>query len=230
MSIHPEFRKDMHWRLLMDSGLISALDYFADELESARNPTAVDVVDASRLALEHACQTRIKDHAVLFNHPLRVASILLRHEPRYSADLIALALLHNSVEKGLFSEMELAKIANERVASGVSFLSKIRGTEKSDDQIRQFYSEICMQDDGGLRAKVKVADKLDNLYMLCFNPDSEVREKYLEEIETFVLPLAERFLPNAFDKVSAACAWQRRLDFLDRDKEVAAAKELFHDN
>ncbi len=42
---------------------------------------------------------------------------------------------------------------------------------------------------------VKIVDKLDNLFVLGINPDVSVREKYLAEIEDFVLPMTEASLP-----------------------------------
>ncbi len=212
----------------MDSGLIGPMDGFLAELKAARSAGVSDVVDASLVALEQASHSRMQDRAVLFNHPVRVASLLLKYESQYSADLIALAVLHNTLEKGLLSEIELANIANEKVASGVAFLSTIRGAAKTTE-IREFYSEVGRQDEG-MRAKVKVADKLDNLYMLCFNTDATVRETYIEEIETFVLPLAEKYLPRAFGEMSAACQSQRVLGFLDKNKEVITARRLFDEN
>ena len=218
----------MRRRLRMDSGLISPMDGFLAELKAARSAGVSDVVDASLVALKQASHSRTQDRAVLFNHPVRVASLLLKYESQYSADLIALAVLHNTFEKGLFSEIELASIANDKVASGVAFLSTIRGAAKITE-IRDFYSEVGKQD-GGMSAKVKVADKLDNLYMLCFNPDATVRETYIEEIQTFVLPLAEKYLPRAFGEISAACQSQRVLGFLDKNKELITARRLFDEN
>jgi (p)ppGpp synthase/HD superfamily hydrolase len=50
---------------------------------------------------------------------------------------------------------------------------------------------------GPLSARVvKIVDKLDNLFVLGLNPDASVREKYLAEIEEFVLPMAEASLPS----------------------------------
>lgn len=213
----------------MDSGLICPMDSFLVELKGARGEGVPDIVNASLVAIEQASRLRSQERAVLFNHPVRVASLLLKYESQYFADLIALAVLHNTLEKGLFSEIELANIANGKVASGVASLSTIRGAAKTADETRKFYSEVG-RDDGGMRAKVKVADKLDNLYMLCFNPDASARETYIEEIETFVLPLAKKHLPQAFDEMSNACESQRALGFLDKNKEIISARRCFDEN
>jgi (p)ppGpp synthase/HD superfamily hydrolase len=229
MSNLSKFKKEMHHRLLMDSGMICPKVSFITELNAVRSAGGPDVVDASLFSLEETCKSHIKSHAVLFNHPLRVATILLQYEPQYSADLIALALLHNTIEKSLFSEIELEKIANKQVASGVAFLSKIRGSEKNTIEILEFYREVGLEDNG-MRAKVKIADKLDNIYMLCFNPDTQVREKYLQEIEAFVLPLAEKFSPYVLDEFKAACVAQRQVGYLDKNQETIAARKVLHEN
>ena len=39
---------------------------------------------------------------------------------------------------------------------------------------------------------VKVLDKLDNLFMLGLNPNDEVRDRYLEEIKEYIVPLAKK--------------------------------------
>lgn len=229
MSSFSRFQSEMHHRLLMDIGMICPKVSFFTELKAVRSAGPSDVVDASFSSLEETCKSHINNRAVLFNHPVRVATILLKHEPQYSADLIALALLHNTIEKSLFSEIELEKIANKQVASGVTFLSKIRGSEKNATEILKFYREVGLEDNG-MRAKVKIADKLDNIYMLCFNPDAQVREEYLQEIETFVLPLAKKFSPHVLDEFKAACMAQRQVGYLDKNQETIAARKVLHEN
>jgi (p)ppGpp synthase/HD superfamily hydrolase len=51
--------------------------------------------------------------------------------------------------------------------------------------------------DGPVSAQiVKVFDKLDNMFLLGLNKDDEIRAKYLAEIERYVIPMAQKHLPN----------------------------------
>ncbi len=43
---------------------------------------------------------------------------------------------------------------------------------------------------------VKIFDKLDNIFLLGLNRNEDVRVKYLAEIETFVLPMVARDVPE----------------------------------
>ena len=43
---------------------------------------------------------------------------------------------------------------------------------------------------------IKCLDKFDNLFSLFKNPKKEIKQMYLQEINLFILPLVEKFLPN----------------------------------
>ena len=58
-------------------------------------------------------------------------------------------------------------------------------------------------------ACIKTLDKLDNLYVLHKNPDSDTKARYLEETFEHVLPLAEKFVPAVADKVREVADYQQ---------------------
>ena len=52
--------------------------------------------------------------------------------------------------------------------------------------------------------KLKCIDKFDNLFNLKNNPDKKIKKNYLEEIETYIIPLVEKNTPElkkSFDKL-----------------------------
>ena len=73
-------------------------------------------------------------------------------------------------------------------------------------------------------ARVKIADKLDNIYMLCFNASDEVRCNYLNEIDRWVVPMAWRVIPVLAERIEGASAVMRKTGFLDRQNELDRAK------
>ena len=46
---------------------------------------------------------------------------------------------------------------------------------------------------------IKIADKIDNIFTICLNPDENKRNNYLKQIKDFVIPMAKLKAPNAFD-------------------------------
>ena len=61
---------------------------------------------------------------------------------------------------------------------------------------------------------VKIIDKLDNLFLIGINPDEEVRDKYLLEIEQYILPMAKIDLPDVFTYLKDLIAESRHLGFI----------------
>lgn len=58
---------------------------------------------------------------------------------------------------------------------------------------------------------------LDNLYVLCLNPDGAVRHRYLREIVRHVIPLAEDVVPSLVGTVRALVDEADRLGYVRID-------------
>ena len=168
-------------------------------------------------------QNRVGSYAelksVLFHHPMRVAGILAKNTKKPSCNLICTALLHNFLEKKIMKKKEIELLASRSVANNVAFLSKFKKTF-SENKLKTLYMKISRKRDCTL---VKVADKLDNLFMLCFNPDKLERNRYLKEIESMVMPLALKCSPPIYMSVFLAVREQEKIGYLDKLLELKKA-------
>jgi len=127
-------------------------------------------------------------------HPIRVAAMALLSRPDADADLGVVGLLHNALEVSSISRPELAAKFGDGIAEQIFNLTVDR-TQQWDAQYKQWYYDRLHAGAASARI-VKVLDKLDNLFLLGLNPDDSIRARYLHEIQTHVLPLAQRDLPH----------------------------------
>lgn len=158
---------------------------------------------------------------IYLNHPLRVASILLQDLPSVSGEAIIIALLHNVLEVSAIPLQEIRERFGSPVACAIEALTITRG-RMDRAYLEEYYSRI--ESVSSACAAVKAADKLDNIYMLCFNPSENIRKTYLDEIDEWVIPLASRAAPALEFRLTVASRVMRELGFLDRDSELEIAK------
>ena len=64
----------------------------------------------------------------------------------------------------------------------------------------------------------------DNIYMLCFNSSEIIRKNYLDEIDRWVIPMAERVIPVLAGRMKEASTAMRTTGFLDKQTELERAK------
>jgi guanosine-3',5'-bis(diphosphate) 3'-pyrophosphohydrolase len=156
--------------------------------------------DDSRPLVERAYQIAAKahegqwrdgrDNAPYITHPLRVALILAEEIGRTDGDLLAIALLHDTLEDtNLFIE-DLRDAVGADIANGVELLTKEevpQGQKEARDSA--YYSNII---NGGANVRlVKCADRLDNLRGLQTLNNPPRWEKYINETRTHILPIAQ---------------------------------------
>ncbi|MCK9579555.1 MAG: HD domain-containing protein [Methanoregula sp.] len=159
---------------------------------------------------------------VYMNHPLRVASMIARVAPEVSEETLVVALLHNVLEVSKITYEEIQNLFGEPVALALRALT-IDRKRKDQSYLKVYYSRIEAAPVGC--AMVKVADKLDNIYMICFNPSQITRVSYLDEIDEWVIPLASRVVPQLVTRLEEASTVMRELGFLNRDTELEMAKK-----
>ncbi len=125
-------------------------------------------------------------------HPLRVAGLALALDRPPQVETAVIALLHNVFEVTDVAPERVARSFGAPAAAAIADLTVDRG-RRDDAYKAEYYGRLG----AGPRAAraVKVLDKLDNLFLLCLNPDEAVRAAYLDEIETWVLPMARAELP-----------------------------------
>lgn len=127
-------------------------------------------------------------------HPLRVATLSIQLIEPVSINGVATSLLHNIKELSNVKESEIAELFGSDVASAITLLTVDRDLQWDDGYKNTYYKKLSNA--SLFVQQVKVLDKLDNLFLLCLNPSDEIREKYLREIEKWLLPMATDAIPT----------------------------------
>ena len=131
-----------------------------------------------------------------FEHPKRVAMILMLEFEIYDPDMVISALLHDTVEDtSVFGNKDeayeiLQRKYNKRVANFVIALSKesCSDPEKKDERDMRYFEAIMSE--GPLTTILKLADKPDNLRSLeCYT--NERKRRYIAETRMYILPMAK---------------------------------------
>ena len=131
---------------------------------------------------------------VYFMHPLRTASYSILCDEFESIDFGIVALLHNVLELTTVNPNELNVIFNENITNQIISLTVDRSQQWDPIYKKKYYENINLQPKAC--RVVKIFDKLDNLFVLGLNNNSLEREKYLEEIKTFIMPMVKRDSPS----------------------------------
>jgi (p)ppGpp synthase/HD superfamily hydrolase len=151
------------------------------------------------------------------NHLLRVASIIATDVPDATDETFTIAFLHNMLEVSSVSPEEIKTRFGHKVSSAIQALT-IDRNRKDKSYLKEYYSRI--EATSVACADVKVVDKLDNIYMICFNPSPEIRSSYLDEIDEWVVPMALQVVPGLGIRLKEVSMIMRRLGFLQREREV----------
>lgn len=129
-----------------------------------------------------------------FLHILRVASIagIINTENRILSTKVG--FLHNIYEvTNLHSSQISLKFGNE-ITEILNILKIERKLQDNYSYLEEYYDGINnLSFNSGV---VKVLDKLDNLYLLNDSATAKIKENYLLEIETYVVPLCKKVAPQ----------------------------------
>ena len=174
---------------------------------------------ASRIEYQHGA---VPSHVYL-KHPLRVATMLAQELEFFDPETIIIALLHNVLEVSSLSESQISDVAGSDVLRAIKALTVDRGRQDDPEYKDGYYAQI--EQTSLSCARVKIADKLDNIYMLCFNPSEAVRNCYLDEIDRWVVPMAGRIMPDIGVRMAAVSAVMRETGYLDKVKELEKARK-----
>ena len=178
--------------------------------------------EAERFRLEDAFgfAKEIKYHHVglkseiYFSHPLRVSALATLYSGTHNAGIGVLALLHNVLEVSNVSLENLSVSFGNCISDQIKILTVDRDVQWDKSYKVGYYNKL-MQAPHSARV-VKIFDKLDNLFLLGLNPEASVREKYLAEIEEFVLPMTEASLPSLTDYMHGLVRDCRATGFIER--------------
>jgi (p)ppGpp synthase/HD superfamily hydrolase len=141
-------------------------------------------------------------------HPIRVAGMAAVFTEKNTLDAIVIALIHNVLEVTNVPASQIKEIFGLRIANTLVELTVDRN--RIDDAYKsEYYGRLTNGTHEG--CIVKCLDKLDNLFLLCLNPNSNVRSTYLDEIETWVLPMVKDNLPMLAEYFSDLLVENRNL-------------------
>ncbi|HEV8646192.1 MAG TPA: hypothetical protein VGR01_11560 [Burkholderiales bacterium] len=130
-------------------------------------------------------------------HPVRVARFAaewLQGRPDHAYETLSLALIHNAIEKEVLVPDEVSQRWGPWVRDAVVLLTLDRDAMCTPEGRQAFYARLAAAP-VEVQA-IKLFDKLDNLFIICLNPDEATRRDYIGEIERYLLPVAAAMLPE----------------------------------
>jgi (p)ppGpp synthase/HD superfamily hydrolase len=151
------------------------------------------------------------------NHPLRVALILTEELHEYDIDLVCAAILHDSLgidnrigdsegpaeRKKDSIEARLKSEFGERVYSIVSRLAKPSSKSEEKERVLVEYFKNISSGSQDVRY-IKLADRLDNIRSLKNAMQKDKVQRYKEETQKYVVPIAEKTDEKLVFKLSVA--------------------------
>ena len=140
-----------------------------------------------------------------FLHPLRVGSISGIANPAARVISSQIGLLHNVYEVTSMKSIEISKKFGKEVDYVISSLTINRKLQSNLTYLTDYYGVIAsLPNKLGI---VKVIDKLDNLFSLNNTASGEIKEKYLQEITNFVIPLCDFVSPSLSKLLNSVTKW-----------------------
>ena len=152
-----------------------------------------------------------QDSSTYFLHPLRVAKLYVENVVNPTKEGVILAIFHNALEVSTLTEKDLEDLLGRELAEDIKILTVDRKRQWDFSYKESYYAGIAKVE---LRVgQVKINDKLDNLYTLCLNPDSQIRENYLVEIERWIIPIAKTLVPTIHELLLALIVDNRKIGY-----------------
>ena len=177
-----------------------------DKLTKTLNNEEVTQVTATRKFAEAIKYTHSGlSSSEYFLHPLRVGSISGITNPAARVTSSQIGLLHNVYEVTSVKSSEISKKFGSEVNYVISSLTINRKLQSNLTYLTDYYGVIAsLPNKLGI---VKVVDKLDNLFSLNNTANSEIKEKYLQEIISFVIPLCDFVSPHLSKLLKNVAEW-----------------------
>jgi (p)ppGpp synthase/HD superfamily hydrolase len=172
------------------------------------------VLDAYEFAISIQYSHEGLDSESYLAHPLRVARVVMELTDPVEVDAVIIALLHNVLEVGTVSSDSLKEKFSDRIVDSIVTLTVDRKQQWDLEYKEQYYRAI---NHGYVGARiVKVVDKLDNILLLCRNPDDAIREAYLREIDRHVIPMAEEVMLQVASFLKAGSANAKEVGYISK--------------
>ena len=149
---------------------------------------------------------------IYFCHPIRVASLSMLSTKTDKLHFGTLGLLHNVLELSKISVNEISSRFGKLLGDEIKLLTVDRDLQWDQSYKKDYYQEIAAAS-FGCRV-VKIIDKLDNFFLIGINPDEDVRDKYLREVEEYVLPMVKKDMPDVYFYMKELIKESRYLGFI----------------
>ena len=124
---------------------------------------------------------------------------------------IGVSLIHNIFETSEYTKDYLLNYFDTATIKNVELLTIDRNKEHMHDYLLEYYENIKFEEAALI---VKLADKIDNIFTLCLNNDSNKRERYLYVVEVYLLPLVKTKVPHFYNYLKNLIADSRQLGFI----------------
>ena len=144
-------------------------------------------------------------------HVLRVTEIAMNIRPDISNNSIGVSLIHNIFEVSKYTKNDLLNYFDTATIEIVEILTIDRNKEHMHDYLLGYYDNIKFEESALV---VKLADKIDNIFTLCLNNDSDKRERYLSVVEVYLLPLIKMKVPHFYNYLKDLIADSRQVGFI----------------
>ena len=131
-----------------------------------------------------------------FSHPLRIACITfsLTKFSKTTKNLLILSLFHNIIETSNLKKKELNKLLGKKITKQIHILTIDRKRQWNIVYKNNYYRKINLSHKN--TRIVKIIDKLDNLFTIGLCNSKLIRNRYIAEIEKYILPMVKRDIPN----------------------------------
>ena len=130
-------------------------------------------------------------------HPLRLCRFLAKSLDRsypHFEEVLTAAIIHNVIEKKVYSHSELSTRYTPWVADAILTLTPDRKSLQTEEGKHRYYAGISGH--GKDVKALKIFDKFDNLFSVCLCPDPTIREDYLLEAEMHLRPFIKELFPD----------------------------------
>ena len=195
--------RNLRIKSIQDKG-IGSIDFFKDSLNKHPNLINKDLIlDALNFScsLEYFHEGLSKESYLA--HPIRVAFLALKYTDFTSPDSAVLALLHNLYEVTNVKKIDLINNFGKEMHNSIKVLTVNRDLQWNKQYKETYYKKI---NSSSLSIKiVKILDKFDNIFLINSNSDDAIREKYINEIRTYILPMTKLYLPIIYEDFSFSC-------------------------
>lgn len=146
-----------------------------------------------------------------FAHVLRVTEIAMNIRPDIVNNSIGVSLIHNIFETSEYTKDDLLNYFDIATIKTVELLTIDRNKEHMHDYLLDYYENIKFEE---AALVVKLADKIDNIFTLCLNNDSDKRERYLYVVEIYLLPLIKTKVPHFYNYLKDLIIDSRQVGFI----------------